>query len=331
MKRARKFAVAANWQLMLADMNIETATALAYARLPADLFRHSNATLSPAEYFRFWLGVEKAADGRDLAMLMAQYLSVEAFDAPIFACICSPDLNTAMQRLSHYKPLVGPMLLDVQQNTNSTRLEIECYGYEAPIPPSLAMVEVVYFTQLVRLATRKRVVPLAVTLPELPPVMEAHVDYLGCEVSQGEAVSLTFSADDAARPFLTANAAMWSFFEDKLRQKLADLDMAATTTERVRAVLLESLPSGEASIDQVASRLAMSKRTLQRKLTAEMETFQTLLSRVRLELADHYLSKTALSLGEISFLLGFQEANSFIRAYSSWKGVSPGCWREQCR
>nr|WP_248376767.1 helix-turn-helix domain-containing protein [Vibrio cyclitrophicus] len=41
------------------------------------------------------------------------------------------------------------------------------------------------------------------------------------------------------------------------------------------------------------------------------------------------MEKSTLSLGDISFLLGFKEANSFIRAYSNWKGVSPGIYREQ--
>ena len=64
----------------------------------------------------------------------------------------------------------------------------------------------------------------------------------------------------------------------------------------------------------------MSKRTLQRKLTSEAESFQSVLQSVRAELADHYLESSKMSLGEIAFLIGFRESNSFIRAYSTWKG-----------
>jgi len=329
MKRANKFIVSANWQLILNDMKIDTAAVLTFAKLPADLFNRANATLSPAEYFRLWRGIELAAGDRNVALLLADHLSVEAFDAPIFACICSPDLNTAVRRLSHYKPLIGPWMLGVDEGNDSTRLSIECYGNEGEIPRCLGMTELVFFTQLARIATRTRVEPLSITLPQLPDNLAPYTDYFGCEPELGEGVSIRFSAEDATRPFLTANASMWSFFEDKLSQKLADLDASATTVERVRAVLLEALPSGEASIESVANKLAMSKRTLQRKLTTEAESFQSVLSAVRTELADHYLEKTQMSLGEISFLLGFQEANSFIRAYSGWKGMSPGSYREQ--
>ena len=91
---------------------------------------------------------------------------------------------------------------------------------------------------------------------------------------------------------------MWDFFESKLNQNLANLEANATTVERVRAVLLEAIPSGDCSIERVASDLAMSKRTLQRKLTAEADSFQSILQNVRSELADHYLEKSKLSLGK---------------------------------
>ena len=77
------------------------------------------------------------------------------------------------------------------------------------------------------------------------------------------------------------------------------------------------------SIEYVAKQLAMSKRTLQRKLSEENYSYQWVLKKVRQELADYYLQQTQLPIIEVSFLLGFQETNSFIRAYSSWTGTTP--------
>ena len=88
---------------------------------------------------------------------------------------------------------------------------------------------------------------------------------------------------------------MWAFFEDKFNQKLINLDSGANTVARVRATLLESLPGGESSIEFVANKLAMSKRTLQRKLTSEAETYQSVLQSVRMELADHFLERSEMS------------------------------------
>lgn len=106
------------------------------------------------------------------------------------------------------------------------------------------------------------------------------------------------------------------------------LDAQASMHERVRAVLLEALPAGSSSIDAVAQRLALSKRTLQRHLADESVGFQEVLSDVRQELARHYLRRTDISAGEISWLLGFQESNSFIRAFRSWTGTTPAAFRQ---
>ncbi|OAJ57090.1 AraC family transcriptional regulator [Paraburkholderia ginsengiterrae] len=329
MKRANRFVIGTNWRLMLNDMRIDPAAVLAHAGLPADLLHRDDIALSAPDYFRLWRGMELAAGDREVALLLVEHFRAEAFDAPIFASLCSPNFNVAARRLSLYKPLIGPMLLDVDQGLKSTRLTLSIYGAEGRLPHTLSLAELVFFCQLIRVGTREHIVPQAAWLPELPRDIAPYEAYFGCPLRRADRTEICFSAADAARPFLTSNAAMWDFFESRLNQKLADMDARASTAARVRAVLLEALPSGEASIETVADRLAMSKRTLQRKLTSEAESFQGIMTSTRTELADHYLKQSALSLAEISFLLGFQEPNSFIRAYQGWKGMSPGSFRMQ--
>lgn len=134
---------------------------------------------------------------------------------------------------------------------------------------------------------------------------------------------MTFSAVDANRPFLTSNEPLWAAFEPELRRRLADLDAPATTAQRVRAALLEALPSGLASMEGIAHKLTLSKRTLQRRIEAEGTSYQQILTETRADLARHYLDNTALSVAEISFLLGFSEPNSFHRAFRTWTGTTP--------
>jgi AraC-like DNA-binding protein len=77
------------------------------------------------------------------------------------------------------------------------------------------------------------------------------------------------------------------------------------------------------SLDTIARKLMLSKRTLQRRIEAEGETYQQILDTTRTELATHYLENTALSVAEIAFLLGFSEPNSFYRAFRVWTGSTP--------
>jgi AraC-like DNA-binding protein len=47
----------------------------------------------------------------------------------------------------------------------------------------------------------------------------------------------------------------------------------------------------------------------------------------RRDLAGRYLTEGAMSLGEIAFRLGFDDANSFFRAFRRWTGMTPGDYR----
>ena len=80
------------------------------------------------------------------------------------------------------------------------------------------------------------------------------------------------------------------------------------------------MPSGESSIAEVARKLGVSKRTLQRHLETEGTNFQEVLAATREDLARYYLTKTRLSGAEISYLLGFGDPNSFFRAFHAWTG-----------
>lgn len=327
MKQATRFSLQRGWKLLIRDLGLNPADVLRLAGLPADLFARKDATLSAAEYFRLWQGLEQAAGTDVLPLKIGQVLSVEAFDPPIFASFCSANLNAALHRLSQFKRLVGPLTLTVDSNERQTCVTLDCYGNDAPVPRSLGAAELVFLTQLARLATRKRIAPLAVELVQLPDQREPYQAYFGVPLACGQANRIVFSAYDARQTFLTEDAAMWAFFEAGLKEKLSELDAEASMAQRVRSALHEMLPAGQSSIEEVADRLAISKRSLQRKLNDESFSYQAVLKATRHDLADYYLARSSISLVEIAYLLGFQDSNSFIRAFRGWTGQTPGEYR----
>ncbi|SCK22312.1 AraC family transcriptional regulator [Vogesella sp. LIG4] len=327
MKRATHFSLHPGWRLLLSDMGLHPEHVLRLAGLPADLFTRQEASISAAQYFGLWQALEQATDVLTLPLKIGMAISVETFDPPIFASFCSPNLNVALQRLATFKKLIGPMTLTVDIAPSGTTATLACYGNDGAIPKSLAMTELVFLTQLTRLGTRQRVVPQAIVLPELPPDPAAYADFFGVMPRQGSAVQIRFASQDGVRPFLTANEAMWAVFEPALRKRLAELDASASMSERVKALLLENLPAGEYGIEAVAKQLAVSRRTLQRQLSEESTSFSHILNGTRQQLAQHYLGRTVIPQGEIAFLLGFQDTNSFIRAFKEWAGMTPGSYR----
>jgi AraC-like DNA-binding protein len=216
----------------------------------------------------------------------------------------------------------------VQLKPNSLSVTYQWLEATAVPPTSLVAMELAFIVRLARLATREQIRPLKVLSPVSLLPVAASTRFFGIQVQRGKDPSVTFSKVDAERPFLTANESMWRVFEPELRRRLADLDESAAVADRVRSALLESLPSGQTSMESIAGKLAMSKRTLQRRLNEEDASFQGVLNGTREALARHYLTKTSITCAEISFLLGFEDPNSFFRAFHDWTGDSPERMRQ---
>jgi AraC-like DNA-binding protein len=308
---------------LLTDLGLSINNILRRAGLPGDLFACVRVSLSSDEYFRLWQAIADEAQDPRLPLRIGTGIPVEGFDAPLFAALCSPDLNTALQRFAQYKRLLAPMALRVDVAHEGTRVELEWLDKSLAPPAVLVLMELVFFVEFARTATRSRIRPLAVRSPHLPQDAPAFSDFLGTKVTKAPAASLLFSPGDATRPFLTTNEQMWQDFEPGLKRRLSELDHTATTSERVHSALLELLPSGGASVDAVCRKLGTSVRTLQRRLREEGETFQAILNRTREALARHYLKRPELTATEISFLLGYEDPSSFFRAFTSWTGTTP--------
>lgn len=310
-------------RLLLTDLGLSVDNILRRAGLPGDLFARVRVSLPADEYFRLWQAIDDEADDPRLPLRIGTEIPIEGFDAPMFAALCSPDLNTALRRFADYKRLLAPMALHLEATPEGTRVELEWLEKTLLPPHVLVLMELVFFVHFARTATRTRIRPLEVRSPNLPADVATFSDFFGVNVAKSQSASVLFAAEDAQRPFLTANEQMWRDFEPTLKRRLSELDHTASMSERVHSALLELLPSGTTSVDAVCKKLGVSSRTLQRRLSEESDTFQAILNRTREALARHYLKRPELTATEISFLLGYDDPSSFFRAFAAWTGTTP--------
>ncbi|MDR5664669.1 AraC family transcriptional regulator ligand-binding domain-containing protein [Burkholderia cenocepacia] len=324
-----RFAISPGWQVMMVDLGLCTDELLRRAQLPADLFTRPENGLTTREYFGLWRAMEDMANTPAVALRILDLLSVETFDPPLFAALCSPNLEIAIRRIGQFKPLIGPMRLRVSHEVNALTLAVDFLERDVPPPGMLVVAELGFFVKLARLATRTELPARAVTLPREVSPHPGYARFFGVTPQYGDAPSVSVALQDARRPFVTANHAMWQIFEPDLRRRLDALSAEAGIVERVRAALLELIPGGLATADGVAQTLAISKRTLQRRLGDEGANFKTLLAEVREKLAWHYLDRSDLPYSQIAFLLGYQDPNSFFRAFNEWTGMTPEAARSR--
>ncbi|MBW8635772.1 helix-turn-helix transcriptional regulator [Hoeflea sp. WL0058] len=164
---------------------------------------------------------------------------------------------------------------------------------------------------------------MAATFEGAPHPFQGFEPCLGVSAAISRGASLVLSAKDAKRNLISENAEIWEDFEPHLRRRMADRERLTPMGIRVRNALLELLPSGASTMDAVCKRLNISKRSLQRYLKDEGQTFQSILDATRSELSRHYLSRDELTVKEFSYLLAYRDPNSFYRAFHSWTGMTP--------
>jgi AraC-like DNA-binding protein len=312
-----------SWRALLKDIGVEPSQVLRRAGLPADLLAHDSVRLQPEAFYRFWDCVEAAAGADLFALRLCHAVRSESSTPLLFAALCSPNLCAAVERITRYKALVAPMKATVTDHGENVVLELIWTHPEPEPPASLVLKELLMGVLLVRAGTREPICPIEVTTTRPPTPVEPYEEFLGAPLRRGPRHELTFTRADALRPFLTADEAMWTMFEPALHDRFSVLESPATTTSRVRAALLEALPGGLVTLEEIGRRLALSKRTLQRRIEDEGTSFQRILNETRESLAVYYLESTAMPASDIALLLGYDEPNSFSRAFKSWTGTTP--------
>lgn len=132
-------------------------------------------------------------------------------------------------------------------------------------------------------------------------------------------------------PLRRRDPALRHVLEDHANAILARLPAHAGVAFEVQRALSGRVAGGDTRIGAVADRLAMSSRTLQRRLAAEGVSFQELLEGARREAAGRYIGESTLAIGEVAYLVGYSEPAAFHRAFRRWYGMTPAAFRQKRR
>lgn len=176
-------------------------------------------------------------------------------------------------------------------------------------------------------------VPQEVRFPFAKPVGAAELEtYFGTSIAFSvDRCAFRFDASDLDRPQRLADPQLAAFLERYAEDALAALPEVGRVSNQVREILARGLQDGEVSLKSVAKKLAMSERSLQRKLGSENTSLKQITDDLRRELAVDYLKRQELSVSEVAYLLGFSDTAPFFRAFKKWTGLTPGEFRQAPR
>ena len=258
----------------------------------------------------------------------ANHLHPSHLGALGYAWLASTSLRTALTRVSRYVHFVADDIeVDLEEKGDLFIVTVaEAGTTDRSIWGSDSSLAIL--VALCRMNYGEKFTPVSVEFRHAAPEdTGGYFGFFRCPVLFGcnaDRINLSRKVVDERLP--SANPQLAQLSDQVMIQTLGRLSRERIVP-RVKSIIIDLLPSGNVSDEQVAAELNMSTRALQRKLNRKDTTFKQILTEIRQELADKYIRNNQLSLTEISFMLGFSEVSSFSRAFKRWTGESPSGYR----
>ena len=316
----------------LEELGVRASAVLHRAGLPQGFIDQSRVLLNTEELFALWRAVGEVTPNPAIGLQLGTESKTERFHPIGLAALSSENLGAAIDQMARYKQLTCPEEILQEKDDEEWSIQFRWLLADEVEPPVLIECCFAWVLSTARHGTGTRLSPLRVEFVQLRSHVKTIERHFGCPVVCGAPRNtIVFRASDAQRPFVTRNAELLGMlaphFEEDLKQQSGNENFA----KRVRGAVQQKLTGRRPTIEDIADALHVSSRTLQRRLQDEGSSFQRVLEEARHQLARHYLNNSVLELNEAAYLLGYEDANSFVRAFRTWEGVPPARWREKHR
>jgi AraC-like DNA-binding protein len=323
-----RFRITKGWAQRFAAEKISVPMLLRRASLPANLFEQEKIYVTTAEVFAIWRTVAEMSRDPAFGLKLGTEIRFERSHPVSIAGVCSRTFGDALQRLARYKQLTCPEEIRVHRKAQETSVEFFFIEAKEPQPDIMVDLGLSWILCVGQRGSDGEITPLRLELTR-PVKHRALLErHFGCRVRfKADRNALVFRSSDLDRPFVTHNEELVAIIGTQLDSELKTRNASVNIGQQVKDTLKRSLAGKRPTLQDVAHELGLGTRTLQRRLTDAGITFQKLVEDTRRELARHYLKQRAVELNEAAFLLGFEDVNSFFRAFQEWEGTSPTQWR----
>lgn len=272
----------------------------------------------------------RAANDPCIGLAWAEAFPVGGTGLVGYLLLNSPTIGAAMATVARYAVLFRqPMTVQFEENAEGGLLwwrwpEALTAPYTQYGTFSLAL-----FVLRLRMLTEAKWEPLSVEFQGEPLICKEKVrQILGPNVQFGsDKNALQVDTATLNMPIRAADARLRPILEKLGEHMIAEVPAHDDISASVRNAVLDLLPLRRASLDDVATHIGLTGRTLQSRLAQASTTFENVLNDTLKSRAEHLLRATDLSLTDIAMLLGFSELSAFTRASHRWFGHAPSTQR----
>lgn len=290
-----------------------------------------STALATSDFFRLWTAAEEEMGDRAAGLRFGAGGIDGGYGVGSMVALHAPDFRRALAALARYKRLTCPELVEVEVEGDEAIVRYRWLQATSAVPRLLVDTIMASLRELARRGTAGRVAPVRLELARRPMDRALLGRHFGCPVVFGAAHdAMVFDRRALDVPFVTADGGAFAHLLEGLEERLGTGEGFSALAGEVRVAIARQLSEGRRpSLAAVARRLAVSDRTLQRRLDECGTSFQRELAGVRRTTASRLLANTELDPVAIAMLLGFAEPNSFSRAFRAWERTTPLRWRER--
>jgi AraC-like DNA-binding protein len=287
----------------------------------------SNVSLSPRECAAIFAHANEQRRVPNLALQLAIHTPVGSNPLLDYLIVSSTCVEQGLERLVRYLRLVNPgICLHLEKNRNPARLVVD----RAPGPFETELCVSMSILRFVR-ESDGQLKPSGASFTHQPQDIAEYEHVLQCPV-RGRASwnGWTLSRSGMQVPLRRHDPVLGRWLEKQAAEVLARQPKDGDVREEVLGMLATQVTVGDLRLETVARRLAVTPRTLQRRLARVGASFQILCDQVRKAAAETYLTNTTLSISEVTYLLGYSEPAAFHRACKRWfRGITAQAFRRR--
>lgn len=321
-------------EVLRTHYNVDPAPLFAQAGLDAELLDQPGTRYPRSNMMELWRIAAETTGDPCIGLTIGLKVRTTSFHALGHAWLASHTLLGALQRLARYYRVIAtlPLVIDIRESASHYELEVIYPNPKYQGPPIALDSFMGSIIGLCRSATDSHFHPIKVFLDhDDNGRADEYIKAFGCPVEFQAGKNAFFFDKALLLSQLPGNNPEVAKATDKVVEHyLESLDPNRVTTE-VRKLLIDLLPTGEASQQKIAGRLAKSVSTLQRQLKEEGTSFREIQDETRQRLAEDYVQDGEYSLSEIAYLLGFSDQSNFSRAFRRWNGASPSEYLAESR
>lgn len=314
---------------LVARWNVTEDELLGPLGLSREALEAPGARLSLPEVERLVAHARELTAEPGLPLFFGMAMRISAHGWLGFAALAAPTVRAAIEIAVRFAPTrTDALSLRLDVSGNEARFVLEERASLGSVRDAVLLALVVGIEQIGR----------AITGADLPGRAElafpkpAYVDRfqeLGAKklVFDRPENALVFDAALLDLPLTMGDPQAMRLATDACEDELRRLARERALTRRVREVMWGD--DRFLSVDEAAQRLAVSSRTLKRRLADEGTSYSELVEDERRSRADALLADPGLSVEQVADRLGYSDLANFTRAYRRWTGRTPAASRRR--